>query len=572
MEEEHPNSMDPESPSLAQRIDAMCRRFEREWPEEHPEIDALLGEIEESERRVFFRGLLALELELRMRRGEWPTLAEYQARYPDKVDILETLFRDIDGSFDNSRVQGQKSPGQNQVPGATTSTSAGLVDAADRPTQIATLIPENEAAGLRVEIVAGPHRGVRMDFYRRATLLVGRGDDTGLQLLDDPYFSRHHFQLEFDPPSCRLRDMGSSNGTQVNGRRVMDCFLHDGDEISGGQTRILFSELSRPVTTQVDQPTGLPETCSFEPAMTDPRESSGTTNRAPLLQPPGFEILRSIGAGAMGSVYLARQRSTGREFALKLILPEAALSPNALTLFLREVSVLSQLDHPRIVRFFEIGETQGQFYFVMEYVPAIDLRSLMDSTSDCQRVALACSVIAVALEGLGYAHDRGIIHRDFKPSNLLVKWEGGLPMVKVADFGLAKSFMSAGFSGITPEARILGTLAYMAPEQALDSRFVRPAADLYSAGATLYDLLAGRPPYQFGLAGNALAIIAQNDPVPLTQLRPDLPPGLTGIVHRALARRPEERFPSAAEMRLALLPFAEGLVPRSLPPSVRLRG
>ena len=292
MEEEHPSSMDPESPSLAQRIDAMCRRFEREWPEEHPEIDAFLdsflGEIEESERRVFFRGLLALELELRLRKGEWPTLAEYQARYPDKVDILETLFRDIDGSFDNSRVQGQLSPGQNQVPGATTNTSAGLVDAADRHTLIATLIAENEAAGLRVEIVAGPHRGVRMDFYRRATLLVGRGDDTGLQLLDDPYFSRHHFQLDFDPPSCRLRNMGSSNGTQVNGRRVMDCFLHDGDEISGGQTRILFSELSRPVTTHVDQPTGLPETCSFEPG--DDRPKGVEWNHEPSAVAPAARI------------------------------------------------------------------------------------------------------------------------------------------------------------------------------------------------------------------------------------------------------------------------------------------
>jgi serine/threonine protein kinase len=127
-----------------------------------------------------------------------------------------------------------------------------------------------------------------------------------------------------------------------------------------------------------------------------------------------------IGEGGMGSVYLTRQSSTGRECALKLVLPESALGPSALTFFLREVSVLSQLVHPRIVRFHEIGQTQGQFYFVMEYIPAVDLRALMDWSSDSERVALACSVIADALEGLGYAHERGIIHRDFKPSNLLV--------------------------------------------------------------------------------------------------------------------------------------------------------
>ncbi len=153
-----------------------------------------------------------------------------------------------------------------------------------------------------------------------------------------------------------------------------------------------------------------------------------------------------------------------------------------------------------------------------------------------------------------------------------MEWESGLPSVKVADFGLAKSFTSAGFSGITTEARVLGTLAYIAPEQAQDARFVLPAADLYSAGAMLYYLLAGQPPYQFGSSRNALAIIADTDPVPLTQHCPDLPASLTGIVHQALARRPDDRFGSAAEMRLALLPFAEKLTPRDLPPSVPSRG
>ncbi len=111
---------------------------------------------------------------------------------------------------------------------STTTIIPGKVDAADQHTMIATLAPETAAIGLSVEVVAGPHRGIRMDFHSRATLLVGRGDDVGLQLLNDPYFSRHHFQLEFDPPHCRLLDLGSSNGTQVNGRRVMDCFLRQG--------------------------------------------------------------------------------------------------------------------------------------------------------------------------------------------------------------------------------------------------------------------------------------------------------------------------------------------------------
>jgi serine/threonine-protein kinase len=277
-----------------------------------------------------------------------------------------------------------------------------------------------------------------MDFFDPASLVVGRGDDVGLQLLEDPYFSRHHFQLEFDPPRCRLRDLGSSNGTLVNGRRVMDCFLCEGDEISGGQTTIRFSELNEPVTTVPLGHDDFSETRPLGTLTTIPVQQETLRERLPLLRPPGYEIKRLIGEGGMGTVYLARRNSDGREVALKLVMPESALGPLALTLFLREVSVLSQLDHPRIIRFHEIGEAQGQFYIVMEYVPAIDLRVLMDRASESERVALACSVIADALDGLGYAHDRGIVHRDFKPSNLLVNWEEGLPSVKVADFGLAK--------------------------------------------------------------------------------------------------------------------------------------
>jgi serine/threonine-protein kinase len=460
-----------------------------------------------------------------------------------------------------------KHTNQAQAQIASTATGPHYVDATKQPTRIdLDRSPRVAAVGFRVEVGAGPHAGIRMEFHHKATLVVGRGDDAGLQLLDDPYFSRHHFQLEFDPPSCRLRDLGSSNGTLLNGRRVMDCFLRDGDEISGGQTRIRVFEVGWAEPEAGNEQALSSEKCAADQMKTAPIEPVTNPGARPLLHPPGYEILHLIGEGAMGSVYLARRRSDARAFALKLILPNAALGSEALTFFLREVSVLSRLDHPRIVKFHEVGHAQGQFYFVMEYVPAVDLRSLRVSWSGSEQVGFACLIIADALEGLGYAHDLGIVHRDFKPSNLLVQWEAGLPAVKVADFGLAKSFNSAGFSGITPEASMLGTLAYVAPEQARDARFVLPAADLYSAGATLYYLLAGQPPYQFTASGSALAKIAGQDPVPLFRHRPDLPQELTEIVHKALARRPEDRFPSAAAMRLALLPFAERRIPRTLSP------
>ena len=146
---------------------------------------------------------------------------------------------------------------QAETPAASTGTSPDSVDVTEQHTRIdRDTLPQRAALGFRVEVAAGPHAGIRMDFHRPATLLVGRGDDAGLQLLDDPYFSRHHFQLEFDPPNCRLLDLGSSNGTLFNGRRVMDCFLRDGDEISGGQTRIRFSEVGREVPRIAQEQTG----------------------------------------------------------------------------------------------------------------------------------------------------------------------------------------------------------------------------------------------------------------------------------------------------------------------------
>ncbi len=135
--------------------------------------------------------------------------------------------------------------------GATATFTPGSQPRADLATRVAVVPVQCPGPGrMRLEVVSGPHRGVRLEFVERSTLLVGRGDDTGLQLLDDPFFSRHHLRLEIDPPTCRLRDLKSSNGTWVNGQRVMDCFLSDGDVISGGQTRIVYSRVVEPTSTR----------------------------------------------------------------------------------------------------------------------------------------------------------------------------------------------------------------------------------------------------------------------------------------------------------------------------------
>jgi serine/threonine-protein kinase len=395
-----------------------------------------------------------------------------------------------------------------------------------------------------LEVIAGPHQGARFEFDRHDTFLVGRAPDVNLQLLDDAHFSRHHFLLEFNPPRCFLRDLGSRNGTLVNRQKVTHCHLRDGDVISGGRTSIrvrLTGAGEEPTFTHVGQPERAPGAAR------------------PLPSVPGYETIRPLGRGGMGEVFLARRADTRQMYALKVILPESAAGERALRLFLREIDVLRELNHPRIVRFHEMGLTGGQFFFAMEYVEAVDLRAEQAALPADARVRTACDLACQVLEGLAYAHARGYVHRDIKPSNLLVSREGGRLRARLADFGLAKDFERAGLSGLTHEGQVVGTVAYMAPEQIVNARAARPGVDLYALGVTLYQLLADRLPYEFDRRKDRLAVILEDAPVPLAQSCPAAPAGLVEAVHRALAKDPRERFADAEAMRRALAPY--GIAP-----------
>jgi serine/threonine-protein kinase len=417
---------------------------------------------------------------------------------------------------------------------------AALADAAEarqgRGELAATLDAPPPAARVALEVIAGPHRGARFTFDRHETFLVGRAPAANLQLLDDPYFSRHHFLLEVNPPSCYLRDLGSCNGTLVNGRQVRDCHLQDGDVISGGRTQIRFAVHSGPEPEAVAAPAPL--------------------DRAAPQQVPGYEILKELGRGGMGVVYLARRHGTSTNCALKVVVPELAAREQVMQRFLREVNVLSRLDHPRIVRFQEMGTFGGQFYFAMDYVETVNLRGVLAAYPEPTRVAALCGLVCHVLEGLAYAHARGFVHRDVKPANVLVSGPAPKLRARLADFGLAKNFENAGFSAMTREGQVVGTLAFMPPEQVVNARGAQPAVDLYAAGATLYYLLGHRYPYDFGRGKDQLAVILEDPPVPLTRHCPALPAGLAEVVERCLAKDPRDRFATAEDLRQALLPYA----------------
>jgi serine/threonine-protein kinase len=434
----------------------------------------------------------------------------------------------------------------------------------DTPTQG----PPVETSKITLELLEGPHPPTRFEFTNPVTFLIGRAPDAHLQLAEDRHFSRHHLMLTINPPFCHLRDLGSRNGTWVNGNRVQDVELQDGDIISGGRTRLRIL-IQRPAETAGGPPSCVacgqssqPDTVSSVAAapsansyLCPPCRRDAIDHPLPV---PGYEIERKLGRGGMGVVYLARSTATNQPVALKLIVPESAASERSLQLFLREVSILSQLNHPRIVRFYEAGLSRGQFFFAMEYVDTVNLPELLTQQAPRTAVKLLCGVFCQTLEALHYAHAKAFVHRDIKPANILVSRSGNKLRTKLADFGLAKNFQSGGFSGMTHHGDICGSLSFMAPEQLLDCRAAKPAADIYSVAATLYYLLAKTTPHRFAPEKDPFTVVLEESVVPLGQRCPDLPAGLVTVINRALARQPEDRFGSASEMRRLLLPYAKG--------------
>jgi hypothetical protein len=503
------------------QIDSLCARFEQDWLDNRrPAIETYLAQVHEEGRPALLRELLLVEWSYQRRSGGQPNLDEYRRRFAHLGawvgPLLTEQFRPV---ADHFRVT--------------------------------------------LTVAEGPHRGAAFTFAEHDTFLVGRSPEAHFSLPDDPYFSRMHFLLEVNPPLCRLLDLHSRNGTEVNRRKVQAADLQDGDEIKGGQT-VLRVAIERPAPgRRVEVTRDLPEAPTVggariplcpQPPLHMVAEPSTVPPAVPAL--PGYQVERKLGEGGMGVVWLARQESDGSLVAIKTIVPVAAPGQAAVQRFLREAAILQRLRHPHIVAFRGEGKAGGLLYFVMDYVPGWDAGWLVQEHGPLP-VGRAVRLVCQMLEGLAYAHGLGFVHRDIKPANLLVT-ASEPETAKLADFGLARAYQASPLSGLTLTGEVAGTPAFMPPEQVRDFRSVRPAADQYSAAAMLYHLLTGQPLYDGATDPTALLrMVLTSDPVPLRDRRPDLPEGLMAVVQRALARQPEERFPDVERLGQALLSFAD---------------
>jgi eukaryotic-like serine/threonine-protein kinase len=257
-----------------------------------------------------------------------------------------------------------------------------------------------------------------------------------------------------------------------------------------------------------------------------------------------YRIERMLGQGGMAVVYLARDEELERLVAVKVLAHDLSDDGSFRNRFLREAQLAAGLSHPNVVQVFDAGEDGGRPYFVMEYVPGetvADLLSRRRSVSPAEAVA----IVADVCDGLQHAHDHGLVHRDVKPQNLLVREDG---TVKLADLGIARAAES---TRLTQHGTILGTASYLSPEQAAGEE-VTSATDIYSIGAVLYELLAGRPPYEFASLSELASKQGAGEIVPPRDLEPAIPERLEAVLMRCLAREPRFRPDSAAELAAEL--------------------
>ena len=280
-----------------------------------------------------------------------------------------------------------------------------------------------------------------------------------------------------------------------------------------------------------------------------------------------YELMEELGHGGMGVVYRARQVFLSQIVALK-VLPERYLDePEFVARFRREMQSIGRLEHPNIVRAYNAGEAEGVHFLVMEYVDGVNLQRLVADRVEKRQVPLsigaACEAIRQAALGLQHAHDQGLVHRDIKPANLMLSHSG---VVKLLDLGLAKFHadrrpIDERSGPLTQAGTTMGTVDYMAPEQWEDSSGVDIRADLYSLGCTLFFLLAGHAPYgDKAYDTNRKKLMAHVvAPIPsLRAVRPDCPEALDCVLARALAKEPDDRFQTPAELADAMGPFAKG--------------
>jgi serine/threonine-protein kinase len=267
-----------------------------------------------------------------------------------------------------------------------------------------------------------------------------------------------------------------------------------------------------------------------------------------------YRLVRLLGDGGMGSVYEAEHLNLGTRVAIKVLHPDLARRPGIAERFLQEARVSAQIKSPNVVQVTDVDRTaDGIAYLVMELLQGEPLSDVVRREKTLS-VQVGCAYTVQILQALEAAHALGVIHRDLKPDNVFVTFQGGKPVLKLIDFGIAKlkTAQAGQTKNLTVAGMLMGTPEYMAPEQAYSAAEVDVRADLYAVGVMLYEMLSGRAPATADDPRVLVLKVERGEVTPLVQAAPGIQPEIAGFVHRAMAPRPELRFANATEMRIAL--------------------
>ena len=486
------------------------------------------------------------------------------------------------------------------------------------------------SAIVELHVVKGPLQGKQFAFDQHDTFVCGRADCHVQMPPEDKTSSRHHFLLETNPPEAVVRDLGSLNGTWVNGvkqggrkkdelpeqaaqRRFPQVRLKDGDRVQVGETTLLVRvevpalccECERPiaavdrnacawiggtficppckkklvaaanpakpapvrcqqcgkdVTSEIGQGCRGEYVCEAcrEKAKPDPaalleqllQKAKQSPGKTPEIS--GYKIEKKLGEGAFGAVYRAVRKRDDQRVAVKIMLAKVAVSADAREKFSREIEVMKDLLHRNIVAMLDRGSAGSAFYFIMEYCEGGSVADVMEQQGGKLPLVQAGPIMRDCLEGLAYAHAKGFVHRDLKPHNILLGGRDGNRVVKIGDFGMAKSFEQAGLSGMTVTGDYAGTPAFMPREQVINFRQVKPVTDVWSLGATFYCMLTGQIPRDFPRGVDPMEVVLGGKVIPIRERDAGVPRKLAAVIDRSLVVSPKERFQDATEFRKAL--------------------
>lgn len=447
--------------------------------------------------------------------------------------------------------------------------------------------------------VQGPLRGQRFVFDERTTCIIGRDPkDCQARIPDDKAhqrISRRHCLLDINPPGLRVRDFGSRNGTFVNdeligkrhegmtpeeGARLQfpEKDLRDGDRLTLSET-VFQVEVRGAAAPTETYPQGrrcprcggdvmgeagdrvgvfLCAECRADPEqLAKHLVALANAGQAEVQALKGYRVVKTLGKGGMGAVFLLGTEPAKDWLALKLMLPRIAADERARARFLREIDAARALRHRHVVPLRAAGEHQGTFFFTMDYCDGGSAHDLQQQRGGKLPLDEALEITLQALEGLEHAHNvfgpgKGLVHRDLSPHNLLLSGSGAARIARIGDYGLAKAFDQAGLSGLTRTGDAAGKPHFMPRQQVVDFKYAQPAVDVWAMAACLYSMLTGAAPRDFPAGKDKWLVVLESDPAPIRERDPNVPKELAAVIDRALVDRGELQFQTAAQFKEAL--------------------